>query len=360
MAEEQKEESYLDTVSAAVAEQKAEKPQVEPGPEIAKPEEPAPEAREEEVEPHAITPPVEGRERDEHGRYKAKAAAPETDRPLEDKPEEPEEVVQPETGKPDITRPPRRLPLRTRAAWLQLPEAAREDIILREQEFDKAFKRYDGLGQFANKAEQNGTTLHQAVASYHQMETMMRQNPIDGAIAVWRATGHDPAQVLSAIVGMGGGQPAPAMQMPQGLTREDMQAELERQFVNRDVQTKLSDFEKSHPYLEELIPGEPLGTIRATMVGFMANVPGLADDLEGAYSMALKAHGIAPGSRPNGSATPAGQSRAAAAVDRSRQAAKAAIGAPSQGSNAKEKAPDEGNLNWIDTVKAAYNKAKRE
>jgi len=198
------------------------------------------------------------------------------------------------------------------------------------------------------------------------METLMRQNPIQGAMAVWQATGHDPRAVLTEIVRqMGppqeGQQQPPPMQMPQGMTREDMEAALERQFIQRDIQSRLSEFEKTHPYLEQLVPGEKLGPIRAAMVGIMGTPDlGLAEDLETAYSMALKAHGIDPGARPNGSGATNDQAKAAAAVNRSRQAAKATVGAPSQGSNVKEKAPDDGNLNWIDTVKAAYNKAKRE
>lgn len=367
MSEEKEEETYLDTVKAAVESQQAAAPEPEPAPKEQPEEKPADSAAaEEEPEAHAKQ---EARERDGSGRFKAKAPQDEADKLPEDKPEEPEEAVQPEEGKPDITRPPRRLPLRTRAAWSSLPEAAREDIILREQEFDKAFKRYDGLGQFAIKAEQNGTTLHQAVASYHQMETLIRQDPIRGAIQVWQAAGHDPRAVLNDLARQltppAEGQPqqqSPPMQMPQGMTREEGEQWLHQRFIQRDIESKLAAFEADprHSYLEPLIPGEPLGPIRGAMVGIMQSVPGLAEDLESAYSMALKAHGIDPGTRPNGQAAPGGQAKAAAAVDRSRQAAKAAIGAPSQGSNAKERAQDDGNLNWIDTVKAAYNKARGE
>src|SRR5881396_1042683 len=220
---EEKEESYLDTVREAVEKQQADKPEPE-AEKSEQPEEPA--AAPEEESEHVAAP--EGRERDEHGRYKAKAPALEADKASEDKPEEPKEAVAPEEGKPDISRPPRRLPLRMKHTWMSLPEQAREDIVAREQEFDKAFKRYDGLGQFAMKAEQNGTTLHQAVASYHQMETLMRQNPIQGAMAVWQATGHNPQAVLQAIAQQMGQPPegqqpqqpqTPPMQGPQGMTR---------------------------------------------------------------------------------------------------------------------------------------------
>jgi hypothetical protein len=52
----------------------------------------------------------------------------------------------------DISRLPKRLPVRTKSRWRTLPAELREDIILREQEFDEAFKRYDGLGNFAMTA----------------------------------------------------------------------------------------------------------------------------------------------------------------------------------------------------------------
>jgi hypothetical protein len=56
----------------------------------------------------------------------------------------------------------------------------REDIVTREIEFDNAFKRYDGCGQFAIKAEKNGTTLWQALASYDALENLCQQDPCGG------------------------------------------------------------------------------------------------------------------------------------------------------------------------------------
>ena len=349
MAEEEKDETYLDVVKAAVDEQK-------------KPTEVAASIAEADViEPSAEEPHVEGTA---EGVAETKEAQAEIDKRPEDKPKEPEKAVQDEGAKPDITRPPRRLPIRTKARWLALDPETREDIWERETAFDKAHARYDGLGQFAIKAEQSGTTLQKAMQQYNQMETAIRADPIRGVAQTLAAIGYDPNAFFNHVAQMVNGgqqsngqqQPSPPIQGPQGLTRDELNAEL----ANRDASMQIKVFEDdpSHHYLEPYIEGEPLGPIRKTMQAFLTS--GIASNLEDAYSMAVKANGLNPSALPNGDAANKGQSEKAAAVVRSRQAAKAAIGAPSNSQKVDGRAADSGDLNWIDTVKAAYNKARGE
>jgi hypothetical protein len=78
----------------------------------------------------------------------------------------------------DISRPPKRLPVRTKGRWQTLPEWLREDIIAREEEFDSAFKRYDGLGQYTLEAEKNHTTLANAIRDYAEIEGKFRTDPL--------------------------------------------------------------------------------------------------------------------------------------------------------------------------------------
>jgi len=351
MAEE-KDETYLDVVKAAVDGQKS--PAVEPGPQI---EEKVPESAE---EPHAEEPA--------EGAVEAKEAQAETDQSSKDKPEEPEKAVQDETVKPDIARPPKRLPIRTKQRWLSIDPEVRADIWEREAAFDKAHARYDGLGQFAIKAEQSGTTLQKAMQTYNQMEVAIRADPVRGVAQTLAAIGYDPnaffqhvAQMVNGA-GDGNGQPlngqmqAAAPPIPQGLTRDELNAEL----ANRDASMQIKAFEDdpSHHYLEPYIEGEPLGPIRKTMQAFLTS--GIANSLQSAYDMSIRANGLNPSALPNGDAANKGQAEKAAAVNRSRQAAKATIGAPSSSQKVEGRVPDSGDLNWIDTVKAAYNKAKGE
>ena len=345
MAEEEKEETYLDVVKAAVDGQKA--PPVEPEPQI---EEKTPEPAE---EPHAKGPA--------EGDAETKEAQAETDQPAKDKPEEPEKAVQDEAAKPDIARPPRRLPIRTKARWLSLDPETRADIWEREQAFDKAHARYDGLGQFAIKAEQNGTTLQKAMQSYNQMEQAIRADPIQGVAQTLAAIGYNPTEFFNRVAQMVNGAPQPNGQqqpppLPQGLSREEMAAELDRREVASQI--KIFEADPSNHYLEPYIEGEPLGPIRRTMQAFLAN--GIANTLQDAYNMSVKANGLNPSAQPNGDAANTDQAKKAAAVKQARQAGKAVTGAPSSGQKVEGRAPDSGDLNWIDTVKAAYNKAKGE
>src|SRR6266550_6895684 len=178
---EEKDESYLDTVKAAVEGQKT--PAVEPGPQIAKQTEtPKEEPKEEHVEGTS------------EGTVETEETKAEGDKPAKDKSEEPKEAVQDEVAKPDISRPPKRAGLGVKQQWLAIPEHAREAIWEREQTIDTALKRYDGLGQFAIKAEQNGTTLAQAMRSYNQMEQAIRADPVRGVAQTLQAIGYDPTQ----------------------------------------------------------------------------------------------------------------------------------------------------------------------
>lgn len=375
MADEEN-ETVLDTVKAAVNEQRENVP-VEKGPEIgrtateAAPEHPAEKPVAAEDAEEGIKD--DGRERDASGRFKAKQAQAEADRSVEDKPEESEEAVPPtaDETKPDITRPPRRLPLRTKQKWLSLPDWAREDWIAREEDADQKFKRYDGLSQYALKAEQIGTTLQQAMASYHQMETAMRQDPIRGAVQVWQRLGYNPDQVIGEILRLAGGVQSsegqqsspPPMQGPQGLSRDDVQMMLEEDRVTAKVRAFEDD--PRHHWLEPLIPGEPPGKVRSMLVRLISpdqfGNPPLENDPEEAYNKACRFYDLDPGPMPNGSAAPNGQDKKAAAVTRSRQAAKATIGAPSQAQAAASgKHADDGNQSILDTVRAAYKQHRGE
>jgi hypothetical protein len=104
-----------------------------------------------------------------------------------------------EPNKIDITRPPRRLAIRTKTIWQTLSPELREDIILREQEFDTAFKRYDGLGKYVMQAEASGTTLQAAVESYSKLETAIRKDPLEGVVQLWGAMGVD---IVAAVTAM--------------------------------------------------------------------------------------------------------------------------------------------------------------
>ncbi len=346
MSDEEKDESVLDTVRAAFESS-------QPKEEAPKDAAPAEEERAEHDDGAAEEP------------TEAKAPEDEDNRPVEDQRKEPEKAVSDESAKPDITRPPKRLPVRTKTIWQTIAPELREDIVLREQEFDKAYKRYEGLGQFAAQAERNETTLANAMRSYHAMEMALRTDPIDGFTQTLRALRIDPEVVYAEIYrrmsggGNNGGAPAapapPPIQGPQGMSREEMAAELDRQFQQRDIQSQIAAFE-ADPRNYYLEPRDEVGPIRKTMQAFLMG--GVANNLRDAYDMACRANGLNPDNapRPNGNA--ADQEKKAAAAKQARQQAKATVGVPSQ--KAERETPDSGNETILDTVRAAYRKHRGE
>jgi hypothetical protein len=336
------EESILDTVSSAVEEQKS-TAGVEPGPQIKETREPEPDAEPE--EPKSA--------RDPSGRFLPKTAKAEgtEEEPTEAKPvEKPEEPT-----KPDISRPPKRLPIRTKGIWQTLPEPLREDIIAREAEFDKAFKRYDGLGLYAAEAEKNGTNLQTAFKSYSALESLCRNDPVAGVESLAQMLNWNPQALAHALAvkygvllqdGHNPGMQQPPQQatMPQGLTREQMEAEFER----RDVATKISAFQEDpkNVYFDDVRP-EMARLVNA----------GLANNLQEAYDKACRLNPEI--ARLNGhAANDSGQIRKTAAVDRSRAAAKAIGGAPSHGSNAQVEKSHNSNQSIRDSIKEAIAKQR--
>src|SRR6266576_1025611 len=140
------------------------------------------------------------------------AAAPDSE-PVEfhakERPIDPFAPATPESEQPDridISRPPKRLPVRTKTIWQTLPEPLREDIIIREQEFNENFKAYDGLGIYRQAAEKAGTNLASLVkmqseqlGQYQALEQQFKQAPLNTAMAVWQAVGHEPEVIRQEL-----------------------------------------------------------------------------------------------------------------------------------------------------------------
>jgi hypothetical protein len=349
-------DSLMDTISSAVETQKGNAPEGK--------EEAPKEASEEPVE--AAEP--ESKERDASGRFLPKGTPAKVAKEAETKPEhEPVDKSEPvdkldertEPTKPDVSKPPRRLPIRTKAAWMAIPETAREDIWAHEMAIRQESARYEGLGSYVQQAEKNGTSLPAALADYSAMETALRRDPIDGALSVWQKMGYNPQAVVQEIIRRAGGQigqegqsQAPMQApMPPGLTR----AEMEMEFARRDNMAKIEAFENDpkHIYLEPLNPMGEQGPIRSAMIHFLTpvgpdNKP-LAKTLEDAYDMALRVHPEIARTNAQGGNS---EAQKTAAVVKSRAAAKAIGGAPSHG-NASVKPQDDGNQTVFDTVRAA-------
>jgi len=326
-------------------------PEQAPEPERVAELEPAEAAKPEEEKPH-------DKERDDKGRFKTKATEKQAEEPVEAKPEDTQEAV-----RPDISRPPKRLPPRLKHMWLSLSEQAREDIHNRETEVEKSFEPYKGLGRYVQQANSNGTTLQAAVRDYAALEDAFRQDPLRGAIYAWQRIGVPP-QVINGWVGsiMGGqnqGQQAQAPPPQPGMTQDQIRAlareELESSRVMSTIESFVRDPKHIHLQTEMLNPdgtidlGPEMGPLRNNMHKLLN--AGLANDLEDAYKQSCIRHGLDPAAQPNGSAA-SGQAQRTAAAERSRQAAKATVGAPSSNTPRQQRSDNQADNRSLEQVVA--------
>ena len=306
------------------------------------------------------------------------AAAPEPEKVREDgrddkgrfAPKEPKEAV--ESNKPGLGdtqeelsvaedtqpspatefKPPIGWSVAAKAAWAELPEGVREAVAKREQEVSQGFARYSGLKQYAEMAEQNGTTLATAVQDYAKVEDSLRKDFLGGLDALAARFGYKPTDVAQYYAARHGvpatGQIGQAYQQP-AFDPDDIISKAEQRALARFEETQTrresaSEIERfaadpAHAYFEN---------VREDMAILLQN--GKANDLAAAYEMACWANpetrAILLKSQTNSTPSPA------AAVQKAKAAAKAVGGAPSPGFN-PGKPVDTSKMSIADTVRAA-------
>lgn len=348
-----------ETIASAVERQR-ENFQVDAGPQIAPKGPEAPEATEAPIEPGKEASRDDGR--DQKGRFSQKGEDKGNSEIPEAQEEEPEAAVRQEVkGKEvtrDVTKPPRRMPVRTKAGWERLPYDLREDIIMREEEFDKSFKKYDGLGNFAMEAERNGTSLSAAVADYSAVEGALRKDPRAGLDFVAQKMNWNPKALAYAYaVHHGIISPAEGDQsssQPQqappsnGFDPSATRAEVEKMLAQRDADSQIKEFADN-----------PKNTYYTNVKPAMAALlnSGEAMTLQDAYDQACwKSSEIRPFLISGKAAQPDPN---IAAANRARAANKAVGGPPAHGSNAPAK-PRDSTLSIHDAVKSALARQRGE
>lgn len=172
-----------------------------------------------------------------------------------------------------LTPPPSFSPT-AKAKWAQVPPEVQAAIDKREKEVDAGFKKYAGLDQYVQQAQQSGTTLPEALGRYVAAEQLLEREPIKGILWLCNNYGITPAQLAQAA---GGGQPQaqpqPAQngQQPNGQQpypgfdiRQQLDPVMQRlneltQIVHGSQQEKvLSEVDtffrdtKAHPYVENV------------------------------------------------------------------------------------------------------------
>lgn len=153
-----------------------------------------------EAAPAAADKPAEqtaegqGKPRDEHGRFAA--AKPKDDgqpqvdpakaKPADQQQQQPPAGTeqQPSASAPSTIAPPPSWSVQSKSDWSKLPQHVRDDIAKREQEVSDGFARYQHLSPFDEMARRSGTTLHEALHKYTNLESMLRRDPEAGHLQV--------------------------------------------------------------------------------------------------------------------------------------------------------------------------------
>ena len=294
-----------------------------------------------EPEPLSKDEPKTGR--DDKGRFRSRedkeAATP------PDHASGPEGEVAPARPPEQVRGPPPGFSVASKNEWDRLPQHIRDDIVKRETEVDNGFKRYSGLGRFAEEAERNGTTLQNAVSDYVQVETALRQDFIGGVEFLCQKMGVAPQAFLSAMLqryGVSGEQ----AHIPQAVDPNAIATHaanmVRTEFQQRDIDSQIEKFaaDPKNKYFQNL----RMDMAQIVQAGKAAN---LQEAYEAACWLNPEIRAILI-SETNG----ARDGKAANAVSRARNAAKAVGGSPSSGVN-----PDgvgkRQNLSIEDEIRAA-------
>jgi hypothetical protein len=267
----------------------------------------------EEETPSGITEP-DGRERDEHGRFKAKDA-PEVAA-------EPEAAVAPAPAAPEPTDISAQFSdPKARAAWVATPAEVKAEVSRRFGELQRGIEthreRLEPLRRFDEMARASGTTLDRALANYTHIEQTIARNPMEGLDLICRNMGTDIRTVAAQIMGQPAPEPNAQLHAMHGKMRE-MEQELHgyRAQAQQTVTNQIQDFAAAHPRFDEL--SEDIAWLLKT---------GGARDLEAAYAKADRLNPIPPAAAQTSAAVASPQ-------EPQKHAGPVSIkGAPSSGSN---------------------------
>jgi hypothetical protein len=306
----------------------------------------------------------EGRARDEHGRFVAKAPSEESETEVPKEAAEPKDDGEAPKVAPDAPKPPAGFSAASKAQWDKLPDAVKADIAKREvvvADGFKQFSRYDGLGKFADLCERNGTNLTTAVAQYNQLENLFVRDPVAGITAICQRLNIDPRILTSAMQAHYGGLLGPQGQQqpsqppavngyqqhqlnPEALINEAVNR-FNQQQSERDTQSQISAFmaDPANRYFEN---------VRPQMVAALQS--GQASTLKEAYDAALWMNPETRAIMLQEEKTKAPTQRSSvAAATQAKAAAKAVGGSPRPG--LKSGGAIDPNASVTDTIIAAIN-----
>ena len=230
-------------------------------------EKPEPDAK---VDDKAEEKPVE---KDKAAEPKEEKADPKPDKPVEEKPaekiEQPkEERQEKDERKPRHPEPPQKFLPRAKELWPNVPNEVKGEVARlvseHENEVKQAREFITPLVKYHHMATQAGTTVHDALDRYVNMETALRQNPAEGFKALLSNMKMQPQQAISHIIKAFGVAP---QQLAQHI------AQNERDYVAPDVQQQPRE-DPRISQLQEQLAEERAERMRASVIEpFKANHP---------------------------------------------------------------------------------------
>ncbi len=108
--------------------------------------------------------------------------------------------------------------------FAQAPPELQAAIVEREAEMARGVERFKGLAEFADMAEQSGTTLQNALRSYVNIEQLLHQDFVGGIKEICRNIGIEPAALAAQLGGAPAAAGAPAQSGSQPAASADQKA----------------------------------------------------------------------------------------------------------------------------------------
>lgn len=233
----------------------------------------------------------QGQLRDEAGKFKAAdTGKPDVQAPVEAaKPDEAEAVETVDPSKIMIT-PPARFSQAAKDAWGTTPEIVRTETERAIGELTRGVEayqaRWEPLRQFDEMAKAGGTTIHDALGRYVNLENLLRADPVAGILAVCQNMKIDPARMAEAMMAPEAGQrQRAAVEGQHARQLEQKLAYLEIQVEEQRAQHQIAAFSQVNPRMSE-------DHVRAAMADMLRT--GYATDMQDAYDKATRIVPAAP------------------------------------------------------------------
>jgi hypothetical protein len=186
---------------------------------------------------------IENQPRDEQGRFAQRQdEQAKAEKPVEAKPEEPKVEQKTDPALDPLSVAPASWPKDKAALWQNLPPDAKQFLEQRERQISQGFARYQGVAEYADLAEKQGTTLRAFLDNANSWEASMRERPVETLLHAVNLFNLDPRQLAAAL----NGQPAPQntaqYTQPAPPRPVDIQREVESVLQKRETEREVEKF----------------------------------------------------------------------------------------------------------------------